>query len=227
MLPAILEFLKSAASIITWPMAVLIIALIFRKQLFLAVKAITERIETAEKLGIGKDGLILEGLVKKVEEAEKKADEAQKDVQALVLTGTQQKEPFEESKRRMQEKAVAKKRTEGIEQDNVEDSDISEQNPDDPQRGKWGNSPKSNNRELRAKVTPLSGSTPLYRIEMEVVSTNSFNPLKGKVRFHLHDTFPNQNPEVEVVEGKASLSLLSYGSFTVVLKQMKGKPNWN
>ncbi|NJO24717.1 MAG: hypothetical protein HC867_01425 [Bacteroidia bacterium] len=82
-----MTFLKELSSVITTPIAVLIIAYMFRRQLLLALKALIYRIETAEKVALTKDGLTVEGLIKKVDEAQKTADEAQKDVQALALTG--------------------------------------------------------------------------------------------------------------------------------------------
>ena len=197
----ILNFFKELATTLTWPMAALIIAFMFRKQLFLAIKALTRRIETADKVSVTKDGLTLETLAKKVEAAEQKADDAQKDVESLAVTGVPERKPIEE---------LIKIRKHNI-VENIKDAPCS----NDPQKKKWGGSPKMNNRELRARVTALGGSIPLYRIELEVVSLNPMNKLTGKVIFHLHDTFPDPVQEVEVVNGVAGLRLLSYGSFTV------------
>lgn len=213
----ILEFIKSIATTITWPLAVLIIAYMFRRQLHLTLRALTSRIETAEQVSVGKDGLIV--LQKRLEVAEKKAENAEKNVEALVVAGTQNKESFEESKRRLQEKNSQKKFTaENLEQASKAPgapATLVAPDPDDPQKGQWGGSPVNNNRELKAKVTSLPGSIPLYRIELEVVSTNTFYPLTGKVTFHLHPSFAHPTIEVDVVDGKATLSILSYGSFTV------------
>lgn len=219
MLTNILNFFKELAATITWPMAVLIISFIFRKQLFLAIKALTRRIETADKVSVTKDGLTLENVAKQAKEAEEKAEEAQKDVQSLATTGgVGAKEVFDNIKRDKKLKEASKK-TISASLHNIGDRVKEEMQvvPDhnDPQKNEWGGSPKNNNRELKATITALPGNIPLYRIELQVVSTNSFNPLTGKVLFHLHPTFPNSNQEVDVVNGKAMLSLLSYGSFTV------------
>jgi hypothetical protein len=216
----ILDFLKELSTVITTPIAVLIIAYMFRRQLLLAIKALVHRIETAEKVVVTKEGLTVEGLIKKVEEAEKKADDAQKDVKALALTGgTGDKAAFEKIKRNRETKKQperTKPPTTGGIKSIAEDVPVDLiDDPDDPQKNKWGGEAKRNNRELRATITEVPGNIPLYRIELSVVSTNTFYHLTGKVRFHLHPTFPNSNPETEVVNGKASLSLLSYGSFTV------------
>ena len=41
------------------------------------------------------------------------------------------------------------------------------------------------------------------------------NPIIGKVIFHLHPTFHLPVREVDIIDGKAKLTLISYGSFTV------------
>lgn len=223
MLRDILNFFKELSATITWPMAVLIISFIFRKQLFLVIKALTRRIETADKVSVTKDGLTLETVAKQAKEAEEKAEEAQKDVQSLATTGgVGAKEVFDNIKRDKKLKEASKKITPAS-LHNIADrvKEVVQKevpivpDPNDPQKNQWGGSPKNNSRELKATITALPGNIPLYRIELQVVSTNSFNPLTGKVLFHLHPTFPNSNQEVDVVNGKAMLSLLSYGSFTV------------
>ncbi len=217
---SILDFLKELSSVITTPIAVLIIAYMFRRQLLLALKALIYRIETAEKVVVTKDGLTVEGLVKKVDEAQKTADYAQKDVQALALTGgAGNKEVFERIRIKKETEKQSKKSVRPVAEDikNVtrEENVPLAPDPDDPQKNQWGGNPKNNNRELRAVVTELPGNIPLYRIELTATSANTFYPLTGKVKFHLHPTFPNSSPEIDVVNGKAVLSLLSYGSFTV------------
>jgi hypothetical protein len=48
-----------------------------------------------------------------------------------------------------------------------------------------------------------------------VESTSKNDPLKGKVWFHLHPSFADPDPVVDVVKGKAELNIVSYGSFTL------------
>lgn len=86
-------------------------------------------------------------------------------------------------------------------------------NPDDPQKGLWGGSSKSKGRELSATVKPLSLG--FYSIRLVVKSTNENKPLKGLVKFHLHDTFSNQDPVIATKDGIAELNLTAWGAFTV------------
>ena len=51
---------------------------------------------------------------------------------------------------------------------------------------------------------------------MTVEGTNKDLPLKGLVKFHLHNTFLNPDPIIAVQDGKAVLKLSKvYGAFTV------------
>ena len=55
-----------------------------------------------------------------------------------------------------------------------------------------------------------------YKVTLTVESTNREIPLKGLVKFHLHNTFLNPDPVIAVQDGKAVLKLTKvYGAFTV------------
>ncbi len=85
----------------------------------------------------------------------------------------------------------------------------------DPQKDKWGGKPIAKGRELNAEVKKL-GDSGYYSIDLIVQSLNpKGNPLTGFVAFHLHPSFANPNPVINVVKGKATLNLTAYGSFTV------------
>ena len=85
----------------------------------------------------------------------------------------------------------------------------------DPQKDKWGGKPIAKGRELYAEVKKL-GDSGYYSIDLIVQSLNpKGNPLTGFVAFHLHPSFANPNPVINVVKGKATLNLTAYGSFTV------------
>lgn len=85
----------------------------------------------------------------------------------------------------------------------------------DPQKDKWGGKPIAKGRELYAEVKKL-GESGYYSIDLIVQSLNpKGNPLTGFVAFHLHPSFANPNPVINVVKGKATLNLTAYGSFTV------------
>ena len=83
---------------------------------------------------------------------------------------------------------------------------------DDPQKGRWGGKPVANGRKLSAKV---SGKDGWFRTVLEVRATTKKNPLRGTVKFHLHDTFPDPVLTVPVRNGVARESIWSYGAFTV------------
>jgi hypothetical protein len=86
---------------------------------------------------------------------------------------------------------------------------------DDPQKGKWGGEPKSGTRTLSAKVEE-SIWPGLYSVELKVRSADKNDPLKGMVKFFLHNTFRNPEPVISVQNGEAILKLsMVYGAFTV------------
>ncbi len=220
MLTSVINFFKELAATITWPVAILIIAILFRRQLMLTLKIITGRIETADKFSITKDGISFEQLKQKVVEVEKKtvetekkAEDAQETVKAIAGGGG----VGGNKNMAGATPAIETRETRSID----ESSPDTDTDPTDPQRGKWGGRPKNNNRELLATITELPGNVPLYRIQLEVVSTNASKPLSGKVWFYLHPTFPNDQQEVTVKNGRALLGLLSYGSFTVGAEVME------
>jgi hypothetical protein len=197
----ILDFLKQLSDTITWPVGILIIAFLFRKQLLLIIKALTHRIETADKISITNDGVVIQ---QKLAAVEKKADDALKDMLSLFITGLQRLKDITPSTTQPAINMLSAN----------EDASVITVDNNDSQKGKWGKQSRSNNRLLSAKVTPLPDGR-LYRIELEVIATNPMKPLKDKVTFHLPPTFPNPEQKVEVVDGKASLRLIAYGSFTV------------
>lgn len=86
---------------------------------------------------------------------------------------------------------------------------------EDPQKNMWGKSPIANERKLSATVIPVSGNTELFKVQLKVISTNPERPLKNKVVFHLHPTFPNSDPSIYVVQAEAKLELIAWGAFTV------------
>lgn len=85
----------------------------------------------------------------------------------------------------------------------------------DPQKYQWGEKAESNGRKLSAVVSPVSWNPDYFNVELKLVSTDPANALKGKVIFHLHPSFRNSDPTVEVVNGIASINVLAWGAFTV------------
>jgi hypothetical protein len=86
--------------------------------------------------------------------------------------------------------------------------------PEDPQKGRWGGRPERSHRHLSARVAALDDGW--FLVQLQVASTDpAKHPLSGKVRFHLHDTFPQPTLELPVAKGVATLELRVYGAFTV------------
>lgn len=84
----------------------------------------------------------------------------------------------------------------------------------DSQKGRWGGLPVSNGRSLSAFIYPDADG--LFKVRLEVSSTDPDKPLKNLVRFHLIDNFKNPDPVIIPINGKAVLMLDKiYGPFTV------------
>ena len=88
---------------------------------------------------------------------------------------------------------------------------------DDPQKGQWKSNAINNDRELKAIV--IEETKGLYKINLQVVSTNpKNNPLKNGdlVLFALHNTFGDLPFKlVKIDKQSAELNFYAYGSFTV------------
>jgi hypothetical protein len=93
--------------------------------------------------------------------------------------------------------------------DRVDSSDA------DPNKGKFGGSALQNDRALRAIIEPAVTMPGFYRVTMTVSSALPTKPLTGEVELHLHPTFRQSVVTVPVTNGVASLTVISYGAFTV------------
>ncbi len=94
---------------------------------------------------------------------------------------------------------------------------------DDPQKNQWGGKPESNGRKLSATVVKHDWLPGLYKLTLIIKSTFVTNPLTGIVKFHLHPTFKNANPEIYVINGVAKLELIAWGAFTIGAEADNGK----
>lgn len=95
----------------------------------------------------------------------------------------------------------------------------------DPNKGMWGGVKRKNDREITATVKQALVQG-YFEVELFVKSTDSNNPLKGLVKFHLHPTFKNPDPVIAVQNGEAILRLNKvYGAFTVGVEADDGKTN--
>jgi hypothetical protein len=86
---------------------------------------------------------------------------------------------------------------------------------DDPQKGKWGGSPRANGRVLTGRVTAVPTGDEWFKVELTVQSEDPAKPLTGEVVFHLHPTCKPCERSVPVAAGVARLEMLAWGAFTV------------
>ena len=86
--------------------------------------------------------------------------------------------------------------------------------PSDPQKGRFGGQATRDNYTLAATVNEHRRGSGWFRIALTVSGTSSA-PVKGKVRFFVHDSFPRTEYSVTARNGKALLELGAYGAFTV------------
>jgi len=87
---------------------------------------------------------------------------------------------------------------------------------DDPWKGQFGGEAEHDDRRLRASIVGLRDNSGYCAVRLSVVSIRpKEKPLKGRVRFYLHNSFQNPKPEVVAVDGEAHLSFTSWGAFTV------------
>jgi hypothetical protein len=95
---------------------------------------------------------------------------------------------------------------------------------DDPQKGRWDGAPAKDHRRLSADVKPARGDDDYFQVRLRVESTDPVgDPLRGPVRFHLHDTFAPQMEQVTAVDGVATLELYAWGAFTVGAETDRGR----
>ena len=94
----------------------------------------------------------------------------------------------------------------------------------DPQKGRWGGKSESNGLKIVVgEISQLKSDPDYFNVPIKVVSTDpKTHPLKGKVRFHLHDTFSKEVDEVIATNNSAKLNLVAYGAFTVGVETEDG-----
>ena len=79
-----------------------------------------------------------------------------------------------------------------------------------------------NGRHLRGKVN--KADVPVFFTIRLTVTGDYSNPIKGLVKFHLHDSFKNANPIIAAKNNMAELNLnWVYGAFTVGVETDNGQ----
>jgi len=87
---------------------------------------------------------------------------------------------------------------------------------EDPRCGKFGGYAARNGRLLSATVTQSRKN--ITNLTLCVTALPGSRPLKGKVRFYLHDTYDPASYTVDVRNGSAVLEINAGGVFTVGAK---------
>jgi hypothetical protein len=234
----IIQYLQQLSAAISWPVAALIIILLLRKQIALLFTVLGNWLSKAGEIEIDGKKITIKALAQQVAETKQELKETKQELTDIVTTGPPTKEAYNKLKNIGEEATIKTHgvRIPGLNIESFKGEDIAAEmktisakeiissrmkddnpvpvsDPIDPQAGRWGGQRIKGNRELAATVEPLPNN--LYKIKLLVKSTSSIDPLKGKVIFHLHPTFANANPEAEVTDGIATLTLMAWGSFTV------------
>lgn len=94
---------------------------------------------------------------------------------------------------------------------------------DDPRRGRFGRLAVANGRLLTATMTPADeDSEAECEIRLEVRALPRSKPLKGKVRFYLHDSYEPDTYTVDAEGNAAVLEIGANGVYTVGAKCDRG-----
>ena len=194
-----IPYLKYISSLNSWPIAIIILTLLLRMKVLLLITAITDKISKPGKFSLTKDGLSIEEYIE-----------------------TKQKETLEIISNLPKQDKLSN-RNKGIEEVHGNQKDIIKED-NDPLKKSWAGvqGPVSNKRQLSAEVKEIPGSI-FYKLKLTVQSTDPTDPLTGYVKFYLHPTFVNSEPIVPVVNGMATLHLISYGSFTFGVETDNGQ----
>lgn len=85
----------------------------------------------------------------------------------------------------------------------------------DPTKGQFGGRAVADGRKLSAKVAPLGTEIDYFRVDITVESLPGSAPLVGVVSFFLHPTFPTPILRANAENGRATVTVLAWGAFTV------------
>lgn len=223
---ALSEFITDVFKAINTQVVIVLALILFRKNILLILNAISNKLGNISSLDI-------KNLKVDFQRLEQKVDDNEKLVVDTVNTGFQTKpQPKLTDENASNYATIIKSMDDKLKsynQDKIEHEvldtagliklKLGDNNPapvtvlNDPQKGRWGQKAEDKNRKLSATIEPVTNG--LFKLIISVVSTSPLDPLKGKVTFHLHDSFSNPNPIVDVQNGEARLVLLVWGSFVV------------
>lgn len=88
--------------------------------------------------------------------------------------------------------------------------------PDDPWRGKFGDTNAAGGCRLDATVQALEGSKELFTVRLTLIADSNTQRIGQSATFYLHPTFGAEPKKVAFgQDGIAALELIAYGAFTV------------
>lgn len=230
---ALSEFITDVFKAINTQVVIVLALILFRKNILLILTAISNKLGNISSLDIKNLKVDFQRLEQKVEDNEKL-------VVDTVNTGFQTKLQPRTNNEIVTNYAIKKQdlddKHKSINQDKIEPDvldaatlikqKLADNNPapvtvlNDPQRGRWGQNAEHSNRKLSATLEPVTNG--LFKVIITVESTSALDPLTGKVTFHIHDSFSNPNPVIDVLNGTAKLVLLVWGSFVVGAETSNG-----
>ena len=109
---------------------------------------------------------------------------------------------------------------------NWQEKDVTPGNvPNDPWKGRFGNTSTADGYALSAAVLPIPGNDEFFKVTLTVqADTGKATLTDGEfVRIFIHDSYLEYKPVVPIKGGKAEIELISWGAFTVGVLANKGK----
>ena len=215
----ILSYIERLSKAISWQLIVVILLFFGRKQIGGVVSSFANLLGKANKFIFDGKTLTIEEVIQKcqekniiVKEQEKEINEIQDNIRPKLVIKeidlNSSLEILKNSNVNISEVDLANTLREKIATEHyIFKTD------DDTLKGKFGGKNNVANLLLDAKVEAIPND--LYKIRIILSSTDAANPIIGNVKFFLHHTF---NPNFRVVKaenGKAKLTVISYGSFTL------------
>jgi hypothetical protein len=156
---------------------------------------------------------ISDTILKKVDEAKEKANEAEK----IATTAEEKADAVATAAKQMNSfpKQIDKKSLPGEEHftykssDNFDDPDL------DHNKGQFGGSREADGFIISVDPRPVKGLKDWYKLIYTVKAKDSDKKLTGGVKFYLHNTFKPRVEVVDSVNGVARLEKIAWGAFTI------------
>lgn len=226
MMKDIIETLREFTAVFNWQVTILIILFMVRKHLGLVFLGVNGLLNRTTKVVVDGKSVTVEAAATIIQEQKEAIEKKNKEIKDTskelddYAQGAVQALPIRVVSENL-ERLEPIIKTMGMEDMLNKKMKNSNQNPDDPQKGKWGGHSIAEDKKLSATVIPVENSPHLFKVTLTVKSSDKSKFL-GKVTFHLHPTFINVVRTVESENGVAQLHLIAYGAFTVGVETEDG-----